>query len=571
MFLEYYGFREQPFGVTPDPRFLYFGTSHREALASLYYGVESGRGFLALIAKPGMGKTTLLFQLLSKLRNSASTAFLFQTQCDSRQLLRAVITDLCVETREDDDLFHLQNRLNAILIRESEAGRRFALVVDEAQNLDDSVLETLRMLSNFETPRAKLMQIILAGQPQLAAKLASEKMIQLRQRVSVMTRLIPLSATEVADYIQHRLMIAGYSGDPLFSSGAVDLIALASEGIPRNINNLCFHSLTLAFAQAERRIGVSMIKEVLADLAPEPAASEAEVPKRMTRNNSTTPTGPLTISVTMPELQLAEGIARITNATNHCVRWLNSPFGSFSSRFLEPKGEIRNQVADPMEASKVAVRESARRVGAMALIVGAICGAAWFVSRGANATSVTVQHPWDASHVTHTTTKAALDSEPPYIASVANLNARRITRATLQPMPTRRTANDVPQPPGTTGSSTGLRLLDSDFAVDRHSIEWVHGNLDHKSLTSFDRSCTVQFSIRQPAPGAQGSVTYFPGLWEPLRSIPCGANTPRNEAASSGFHNSFTEKLDANSGILHESNKANSNDPQSPVQTHPRD
>ena len=266
MFLEYYGLGEQPFGVTPDPRFLYFGTSHREALASLYCGVESGRGFLALIAKPGMGKTTLLFQLLNKLRDSASTAFLFQTQCDSRQLVRSVITDLGVETSETDDLFHLQNQLNTILVRESRAGRRFVLVVDEAQNLDDSVLETLRMLSNFETPRAKLMQIILAGQPQLAVKLAGERMIQLRQRVSVLARLFPLSQTETREYVQHRLMVAGYTGDPLFSPNALELIASASEGIPRNINNLCFHALTLGFAQGQRRVGASMVREVLADL-----------------------------------------------------------------------------------------------------------------------------------------------------------------------------------------------------------------------------------------------------------------------------------------------------------------
>ena len=569
MFSEYYGFREQPFGVTPDPRFLYFGTSHREALASLYYGVESGRGFLALIAKPGMGKTTLLFQLLSKLRSSASTAFLFQTQCDSRQLLRAVITDLGVETREDDDLFHLQNQLNAILIRESEAGRRFALVVDEAQNLDDSVLETLRMLSNFETPRAKLMQIILAGQPQLATKLASEKMIQLRQRVSVMTRLVPLSATEVADYIQHRLMVAGYSGDPLFSSEAVDLITSASEGIPRNINNLCFHSLTLGFALAEKRISASMVEEVLADLDLEPAASEAQVPKGMTGNNSTTPTAPAAISVRAPELQLAGGITRITDATKHCVRWLNSPLGKPSSPFLGPKAGIRKQAVGPMEASKAALLSRVRRVGAMAIILGTISGAAWLTSRGADSTFVTKQHSGDTSHATHTTTKTDVNLTPYIVSVAANPGTKRLARAIVQSVPRRGTSYDALRSLTSSDSFVGLRILRSDFPVT--PTGWVYGNLGHKTFASFDQSCTAQFSSRELAPRPQAPMIYFLGLPAPLQSISCGANTSRNNAAAGGSHNSFTEKFDANSGNFHESNEANSNDQQSSVQTHPRD
>lgn len=280
MFLDHYGLREQPFGVTPDPRFLYFGTSHREALASLYYGVESGRGFLALIAKPGMGKTTLLFHLLGKLQNSARTAFLFQTQCDSRQFLRSLMMDLGVECRENDNLFHLQSRLNEVLVRETQLGRRFVLVVDEAQNLEESVLETLRMLSNFETPRAKLMQIILTGQPQLAAKLASERLVQLRQRVSIVSRLSQLTHAETTDYIDHRLLVAGYTGKTLFAPGALERIASASEGIPRNINNLCFQALTLGFARGAKRIEASILDEVLADLALEACGATVGIEDR---------------------------------------------------------------------------------------------------------------------------------------------------------------------------------------------------------------------------------------------------------------------------------------------------
>src|SRR5580693_932655 len=167
MFLEYYGFREQPFGVTPDPRYLYLSPAHREALASLFYGIEVGRGFLALIAKPGMGKTTLLFHLLEKFRNSAKTAFLFQTQCTSREFMRFLLAELGHET-DGHDFVRMHEEFNRRLLQEARAGNRFIVVIDEAQNLEPSVLETVRLLSDFETPRAKLMHIILAGQPELA-------------------------------------------------------------------------------------------------------------------------------------------------------------------------------------------------------------------------------------------------------------------------------------------------------------------------------------------------------------------------------------------------------------------
>ena len=192
MFLDFYGLREQPFGVTPDPRFLYLSPAHREALASLYYGVEAERGFLALIAKPGLGKTTLLFHLLEKLRRNARTVFLFQTQCNSREFMRFLLAELGVEG-PDQDFVHLHEQFNKMLLAESRAGRRFIVVIDEAQNLDASVLETVRLLSDFETPQAKLLQIILSGQPELADKLASPHLAQLRQRVSMLNRLVPLS------------------------------------------------------------------------------------------------------------------------------------------------------------------------------------------------------------------------------------------------------------------------------------------------------------------------------------------------------------------------------------------
>jgi len=265
MFLDFYGLREQPFGVTPDPRYLYLSVGHREALASLIYGVESGRGFMALVAKPGMGKTTLLFQLLERLRSSAQTVFLFQTQCESREFLRYILADLGFDPREQD-LVTLHRQFNEVLIREKRAGKRFVLAIDEAQNLNESVLETIRLLSDFETPRDKLMQIIVAGQPQLAQKLALPSLAQLRQRVSMLVRLNPFTPQETVSCVEHRLRVAGYTGGPLFTPEAQAIIAARSEGIPRNIVNLCFNALSLGCALERKIIDAEILQEVLADL-----------------------------------------------------------------------------------------------------------------------------------------------------------------------------------------------------------------------------------------------------------------------------------------------------------------
>jgi general secretion pathway protein A len=265
MFLNFFGLREQPFGVTPDPRFLYLSAAHREALASLYYGIESSRGFLGLIAKPGMGKTTILFHLLEKFRTSARTAFLFQTQCSSREFMRFLLAELGYED-DGQDFVRMHEEFNRRLLREVRAGNRFIVVIDEAQNLEPSVLETVRLLSDFETPQAKLMHIILAGQPELADKLARPGLIQLRQRVSILHGLEPLSSWEVKNYIEHRLRIAGYEGEPLFTPDAYEVIAQYSEGTPRNVNNFCFNALSLACALRKKVIDMDVVKEVMSDL-----------------------------------------------------------------------------------------------------------------------------------------------------------------------------------------------------------------------------------------------------------------------------------------------------------------
>ena len=266
-FLEHFGLNEQPFGVTPDPRFLYLGPKHRQALAALNHGTELNRGFLTLIAPPGMGKTSLLFSYLEGLRNKARTAFLFQTDCDSRELMAYLLADLGLDGT-GKDLPEMHSILNQTLTEEMRSGRRFVLVIDEAQNLTEKVLESVRLLSNFETPWMKLMQIVMAGQPQLAERLAQPSMAQLRQRISFAIRIEPLTSEEITAYVDHRLWVAGYKGASLFSIGARTLLAEQSEGIPRNINNLCFCAMSLAWATKQKIIDREMMREALEETDP---------------------------------------------------------------------------------------------------------------------------------------------------------------------------------------------------------------------------------------------------------------------------------------------------------------
>ena len=266
MVADYYNLADQPFGVTPDTRYLYLSPTHREALASLLYGVQTGQGFMSIIAKPGMGKTTLLFQLLQQLEHSARTVFLFQTLYSPVDLLRCLLHDLGKEA-QGLDLWEMHSLLNECLLIESRRGKRLVVVMDEAQNLSDSALELLRMLSNFETPREKLMQIILSGQPQLAEKLASPNLVQLRQRISIVARLKPFTPQETNGYVGHRLGVAGYDFRAnLFTPRAGAMIAEHSGGIPRNINNICFNALSLGCVLKRKPIDEEIIREVLDDL-----------------------------------------------------------------------------------------------------------------------------------------------------------------------------------------------------------------------------------------------------------------------------------------------------------------
>jgi general secretion pathway protein A len=267
MFCEFYGLSEQPFGVTPNPRYVYSSKTHHNVLHALIAGIESDLGFAALTAEPGLGKTTLLFSLLERFRSVSRTALIFNTQCSSADLLRCLATEFEIASPAHD-LVVLHEQIKDVLVKEAEDRRRVLLIIDEAHNLRSSVLEAVRLLSNFETPETKLLHIILAGQPQLAKRLSEPRLSHLAQRIAIFSKLQPLAPEEVIEYLDHRLRIAGYDHDiPLFTPEAAREIAIQSEGIPRKINRLGFHALSRGYHLRQRRIGADIVQKVSSDLA----------------------------------------------------------------------------------------------------------------------------------------------------------------------------------------------------------------------------------------------------------------------------------------------------------------
>ncbi len=259
-----FGLRENPFGVTPNPKYLYESHTHREAKSSLIIGVECGVGFQALIAPPGMGKTTILSHILQRFQQNALTAFLFQVQGNSSDFLWYLLSEL--GSKESvPDLASAQDRINQLLVKQFRNGRPVIIVIDEAQSLNTDVMETVRLLSNFETASDKLLQIIFSGQPQLAEKLANPELAQLRQRISIFTTLRPFDRADTEKYIEHRLSLAGYPGFGLFTPGAVTMLWKHSQGIPRNVNTLCFNALLLAGSAGRQQIDEGGVLDVVKD------------------------------------------------------------------------------------------------------------------------------------------------------------------------------------------------------------------------------------------------------------------------------------------------------------------
>lgn len=264
MYLEFFGLREKPFSQTPDPRFLYWNDSYREALASLRYGIQERKGFLTMIGEAGTGKTTLLRKLLDDLGSDVLSVFLFNPNASFEEILEYMLGELGISAPSGRKLAMLQ-RLNEFLLAAYSEGRNTILLIDEAQDLEPGVLESLRLLSNLETSTDKILQIVLCGQPELAQRLAQDDLRQLKQRIAVRCRLEPLQIEELGGYIRARLEVAG--GDPAtFDPAAFDAIWEFSGGIPRLVNTVCDNALLFGYAVGKKRVDPAIVAEVIADL-----------------------------------------------------------------------------------------------------------------------------------------------------------------------------------------------------------------------------------------------------------------------------------------------------------------
>ncbi len=270
MYWDYFGFREPPFSLTPNPDFLFLSRCHQEAYAHLLYAIETRAGFIELSGEVGAGKTTIIRTLLGELSpESYRSALIFNPTLSPLGLLQEINREFGIFSASSESR-ELHQALNEFLLRENSAGRTVVLVIDEAQNLSPAVLEQVRLISNLETTREKLIQIVLVGQPELKQLLAREELRQLSQRITVRFHLQPMEPGDIHAYIRHRIKVAAAGREPVtFTPGAVKRIAAHSGGLPRLINGACDRALLLAYTREVHEISPAMAATAIADLAPE--------------------------------------------------------------------------------------------------------------------------------------------------------------------------------------------------------------------------------------------------------------------------------------------------------------
>jgi general secretion pathway protein A len=267
MYNKFFGFKDKPFEVTPDPKFLYLNQAYREILSALIYGIHERRGFIAIVGEVGTGKTLIINALLDRLDNDTKVAFIFNSDLTFRQMLIMALYDLgLTEPKEKLSKVSAIQRLNEFAIKQLERGGNVVIIIDEAQGLSYKTMENFRMLSNLETRKHKLVQIVLSGQPELDDKLKKPEWRQLVQRISLKRYSTTLSEKDTYRYIEHRLKVAEYEGASLFSEKALELIWLHSSGIPRKINILCDNMLLIGYGLNKKSLDEEIAIEAIKDL-----------------------------------------------------------------------------------------------------------------------------------------------------------------------------------------------------------------------------------------------------------------------------------------------------------------
>lgn len=268
MYCKFYGLKERPFNVTSDPDFFFLSTRHKEALAHLHYGVSQRTGIIVLTGEIGTGKTTICRFFINQLDKNVRTALILNPHFSEIQLLEAIVGDFGIRAGNKNRL-GLIRELNSFLLTESSRGNNVVLIIDEAQNLKPELLEQVRLLSNLETEKEKLLQVVLVGQPELNTRLNLYELRQLRQRIMVRYHILSLERPEIREYIKHRLNVAGLTNDSQieFSDEAIIAIADFSGGTPRLINMICDRALLAGFAAEEHKIGREIINKCLEELS----------------------------------------------------------------------------------------------------------------------------------------------------------------------------------------------------------------------------------------------------------------------------------------------------------------
>ena len=265
MYLDYYGLSEPPFDITPNPRFLFYSAKHREAYNHLLYGIRERKGFVQLTGEVGAGKTTLCRAMLEQLDERYATALILNPVMSPDELMKAIALEFGLPVNGLDRL-DIIAVINEFLLRQVEANKEAVLIIDEAQDLTDELLEQVRLLSNLETDNRKLLQIVLMGQPELRDRLNNPKLRQLRQRITVRYHLLPLSRAEVTQYVQHRIHLCGGNGTPCFTHSALWRVYHYSQGIPRLVNAVCDKALLAGFVSQRERINFKLVNHAVREL-----------------------------------------------------------------------------------------------------------------------------------------------------------------------------------------------------------------------------------------------------------------------------------------------------------------
>lgn len=365
MYESFYNLTAKPFELLPNPEFLFFSKSHKKALTYLNYGITERAGFILLTGEVGAGKTTILRNIINGLSDKVILARVFNTNVSSLQLLAMINEDFGLDVVRKDKITLLRE-LNEFLVEQYARGMLPTLIIDEAQNLTPQLLEEVRLLSNLETDQAKLLQIILAGQPELKQTLSRPDLRQFRQRISIVCHLSPLNRAEVEEYIYHRLETAGNRNAVVFQEGAIDAVFRFSRGIPRLTNIICDYLMLSGFAEGTRDLGLELVKEVVGEIeaehsywpdlgqhadAPEEQSALSDLAERVTRLEVSCATGSFADTKMMADV--ANKLKDIQTLLNESLRSSEARFAAQETR-IEAMGNrldrLDSRIADATNA-----------------------------------------------------------------------------------------------------------------------------------------------------------------------------------------------------------------------------